>query len=69
MNIMNRPAFVTKEIYHLYNRGVEKRKVFECDKDYLRYIHDLYEFNDTRPAQKSSEVGLPKITGRMLRGG
>lgn len=41
---------VTKEIYHVYNRGVEKRNVF-CEKlDYIRFIHDLFEFNDRQAA-------------------
>jgi putative transposase len=38
------------EFYHLINRGVEKRKVFMEDGDYLRFIHDMYIFNDTRSA-------------------
>lgn len=37
-------------IYHIYNRGVEKRNVFLGDKDYLRFIIGLYEFNNTAPA-------------------
>ena len=34
------------EFYHTYNRGVEKRKIFLEDSDYLRGVHDLFEFND-----------------------
>ncbi len=34
------------EIYHVLNRGVDKRQVFMDKQDYLRFIHDLYEFND-----------------------
>lgn len=34
------------EFYHTYNRGVEKQKIFLEDLDYLRGVHDLYEFND-----------------------
>ncbi len=37
-------------IYHVLNRGVDKRKIFLDDKDYLRFIHDLFEFNDKEPA-------------------
>ncbi|MBI5420924.1 MAG: transposase [Parcubacteria group bacterium] len=44
---MQKPQFVENEIYHIYNRGVEKRDVFMEDKDYFRFIHDLFEFNDT----------------------
>lgn len=64
---------MNNEIYHLYNRGVEKRKIFLDDKDYLRFVHDLFEFNDRNPTidltyylnstrqNKSREVGLPEI--------
>lgn len=37
-------------IYHVLSRGVDKRKIFLDDKDYLRFIHDLFEFNDQEPA-------------------
>lgn len=46
---MKKPHFAENEIYHIYNRGVEKRDVFMSDKDYFRFIHDLYEFNDENP--------------------
>jgi putative transposase len=40
------------EICHVLNRGVDKRKIFLDKYDYLRFIHDLYEFNDEEPAEK-----------------
>lgn len=40
-------------IFHLLNRGVEKRQVFLNDKDYLRFAHDLYDFNDKNNAYQS----------------
>lgn len=43
---MEKPQFVEGNVYHIYNRGVEKRNVFLNDRDRLRFIHDLYEFND-----------------------
>lgn len=33
-------------IIHTLSRGVDKRKIFLDKKDYLRFIHDLFEFND-----------------------
>lgn len=48
--MMTQPEFVNDEIYHIYNRGVEKRDIFMRDKDYLRFIINLYEFNDLAPA-------------------
>src|SRR3989344_3887322 len=47
---MRNPAFATGHIYHVYNRGVEKRKVFLNERDYLRFVAGLYIFNDTTPA-------------------
>ena len=41
-----KPPFVEDQIYHIYNRGVEKRNIFLDDKDYLRFIHDLFELNN-----------------------
>lgn len=38
------------ELFHVLNRGVEKRDIFMDDKDRIRFIHDLYEFNDIKPA-------------------
>ncbi|MBI5153032.1 MAG: transposase [Parcubacteria group bacterium] len=46
---MQKPQFVENEIYHIYNRGVEKRKIFTEDADYFRFIHDLFEFNNESP--------------------
>ena len=43
---MQKPQFVENQIYHIFNRGVEKRKIFMDEKDYFRFMHDLYEFND-----------------------
>ena len=36
--------------YHLVNRGVEQRTLFLDTHDYARFVHDLFEFNDTAPA-------------------
>lgn len=44
---MPRPSFVNNNFYHIYNRGVEKRNIFSRQDDYFRFIHDLYEFNDS----------------------
>jgi len=42
------------EIYHIYNRGVEKRKIFQDDFDRFRFVHDLFEFNDKDPASNTA---------------
>jgi putative transposase len=63
---MKRPNFFCNKIYHIYNRGVDKRNIFLDDIDRFRFVHDLFEFNDTNPVfnagynfkNKSIEVGL-----------
>ena len=42
------------DLVHVLNRGVDKRKIFMDDKDYLRFIHDLFEFNDQQKVRDSS---------------
>lgn len=61
MIYMKNPQFTTGELYHIYNRGVEKREIFLNDKDRLRFIHDLWEFNDISPAPKF----INKKTGEL----
>jgi putative transposase len=34
------------ELYHVLNRGVDKRSIFLDNKDYFRFVHGLFEFND-----------------------
>lgn len=41
------------EIYHVLNRGVEKRDVVLDDNDRMRFIRSLYLFNDTKNAPNS----------------
>ncbi len=36
------------ELYHVLNRGVDKRDIFLEEKDYLRFVHNLFEFNDRK---------------------
>lgn len=38
------------DIHHVLNKGVDKREIFLDSQDYARFVHELYEFNDTRPA-------------------
>lgn len=68
---MNRPPLLKNHIYHIYNRGVDGRKIFIDEDDYFRFIHDLFEFNDTAPAiafnYKFSEIRSQKIDGRKPR--
>lgn len=35
------------DLYHALNRGVDARTIFVDSQDYARFVHDMYEFNDT----------------------
>src|SRR3989338_11224426 len=48
---MRKVKFAEEEIYHIYNRGVEKRNIFLNDQDHFRFVHNLFEFNDEQPAE------------------
>lgn len=68
---MRKTIFANNEIYHIYNRGVEKRKIFLDDQDYFRFVHDLFEFNDEAPAEniyyKLSEIKSYEAKPRKVR--
>ncbi len=36
------------DIFHILNRGVEKRTIFPKGSDYLRFIYNFYDFNDVK---------------------
>ncbi|MEA3398162.1 MAG: transposase [Patescibacteria group bacterium] len=42
---MRKTKFQNKYYYHIFNRGVDKRKIFASEKDYLRFLASLKEFN------------------------
>lgn len=46
---MIKPELINGELYHIYNRGVEKRRIFENESDYYRFVFLLYECNDSSP--------------------
>ena len=64
---MKRPRLVNEQIYHIYNRGVEKRSIFLEDNDYFRFIHNLFEFNDEMPAQNIYYRNLYEVGPRKVR--
>ena len=55
------------ELYHALNRGTDKRQIFMEQSDYVRFVHDLYVYNDKKPATNMwyshahNEVGLHYI--------
>jgi len=64
---MQKPRFVEDQIYHLYNRGVEKRKIFLDKQDYLRFIHNLFELNNEESIINTSYHFDPQFPGEIRR--
>lgn len=44
--------FANNHIYHLFNRGVEKRTIFQDDNDRWRFLQGLCLFNDVESSAK-----------------
>jgi len=76
---MRKVRFAEGEIYHIYNRGVEKRECFADDQDRSRFLLDLVEMNSTAPVVNSGYFFLrnsrqnfdsdrPMQTSRQTRG-
>src|SRR3989338_10441959 len=42
---MRKTKFATGEFYHIYNRGVDKRNIFEDPEDFWRFLESMKEFN------------------------
>jgi putative transposase len=53
---MRKINFTNNEHYHIYNRGTDKRKIFLNKSDYFRFLHNLYKFNNEKPAIQFSRT-------------
>lgn len=47
------------EIWHALNHSIEGRDLFFDSQDYARFVHNLYEFNDSAPADNLSRLFDP----------
>lgn len=45
------------ELFHALNRGVDGRVLFTDDNDRVRFVHDLFEFNDNASAPHARGPG------------
>jgi len=52
--------FANKEIYHIYNRGVDKRKIFSNQKDLDRFFQSILAFNCVEPVGSLHEQSFQK---------
>ena len=44
-----REKLIVGEYYHIFNRGVEKRSIFNNPNDYLRFLDSMIFFNTEKP--------------------
>lgn len=53
-DLVGRYTISCMELWHVMNRGVEKRKIFLDDRDRFRFVHGLALFNNPRPANNTT---------------
>lgn len=64
-----KPEFINGEIYHVYNRGVEKRDIFLDENDFQRFISRLFHCNNSiflRSGEDRPRDLLVEIQGFVL---
>jgi REP element-mobilizing transposase RayT len=62
-----REIIAVGEYYHVFNRGVEKRNIFQSQSDYKRFLESLVYFNTRSPIEmKSDEKILPEQKDRLV---
>ena len=75
MSIRRQPL-ITGQIYHIYNRGVDKRDIFADKADIYRFIESIKEFNredkinslaNLRKYKQYSQIGVKPLSGRNER--
>ncbi|MCX6712475.1 MAG: transposase [Candidatus Vogelbacteria bacterium] len=64
---MRKVSFCDGEIYHIYNRGVEKRNIFTDQADLKRFIDSVNLFNDIELAGSFYEQSLLTKRGKIKK--
>lgn len=75
MSIRRQPL-VTGEMYHIYNRGVDKRDIFSNKNDIYRFMESIKEFNRTDKINSlanlrklnlnHSQIGVEPLSSELL---
>lgn len=64
---MRKIKFAKGEFYHIYNRGVDKRNIFEDKADLERFFQSMNEFNTLEPIGSLYENSFLVPTALMRR--
>ena len=65
--VMRKQKLVSDNIYHIYNRGVEKRTIYKDSRDYSRFVKGLAVFNDTNFIDDFNDRFRKVLTGSHQR--
>lgn len=63
---MRKQPIVTGEYYHIYNRGVDKRDIFNDKKDLCRFIESVLEFNKVNGIVSLANLRKTQIESKPL---
>jgi len=58
---MRRLLFVTGQYYHLFNRGVERRALFEEDADRIRFMESIKRFQHSPEKPHLDQMAYPLV--------
>lgn len=61
---MRKVPLVDGEYYHIYNRGVDKRPIFQDHKDLERFFQSIKEFNSIEPIGSIFESTFDKTKNK-----
>jgi len=64
---MGRVIFSNGEFYHIYNRGVDKRSIFEDKYDVERFLQSMREFNSVAPIGSIYENSFNRLGGSTAK--
>ena len=59
--------FLKNEFFHVYNRGVDKRKIFFTKHDYAQFVARVYVCNTTHSVRLNDALKYKKSQGLPLR--
>ncbi|MEK7134224.1 MAG: transposase [Patescibacteria group bacterium] len=60
---MRKVPFIVGQFYHIYNRGVDKRDVFNDGQDAARFLESMKEFNVEEPIGSLYEIKYERKFG------
>ena len=64
---MKKPVLTTREYYHIYNRGVDRRQIFLDQHDIERFFQSMEEFNALEPIGSIYENSFIEPAGQFRR--